>query len=294
MAASSSLPRSRLLWRSRMRDTPFHCFEGLDAARLHHELHVTSENFDEPAALGLVANSSIVVAVHGRTDRGDPESSWIGGLDLSLRDLIVDALRRDGFAAVARKKGEALAGASAGNICNRGKRQAGVQLEIPRGIRDVLMSDAKKLTQYASAIRGALGRHCLLALENKIEEFRQPGFECGVEDHAAFQMLAALLGVRHAEAMFAMNDPALHHGTRRRRAVARSLRDGNDRPSVASASAAGLSLSAVAHTSRSRSCRRRAPSPWRRDGGRAAARQGRCRDRAGFPSAALSASPSRP
>ncbi|MGY5779891.1 poly-gamma-glutamate hydrolase family protein [Rhizobium sp. LEGMi135b] len=133
-----------------------HCFEGLDAARLHHELHVTSENFDEPAALSLVANSSIVVAVHGRTDRGDPESSWIGGLDLSLRDLIVDALRRDGFAAVARKKGEALAGASAGNICNRGKRQAGVQLEIPRGVRDVLMSDAKKLTQYAAAIRGAI------------------------------------------------------------------------------------------------------------------------------------------
>jgi phage replication-related protein YjqB (UPF0714/DUF867 family) len=133
-----------------------YCFEGLDAARLHHELHITSESFDEPAALSLVANSSIVVAIHGRADRDDPESSWIGGLDLSLRDLIVDALRRDGFAAVARKKGEALAGASAGNICNRGKRQAGVQLEIPRGVRDALMADAEKLNQYASAIRGAI------------------------------------------------------------------------------------------------------------------------------------------
>lgn len=133
-----------------------YCFEGLDAARFHHELHVTSENFNEPTALSLVANSSIVVAVHGRTDRDDPQTSWIGGLDISLRDRIVAALRLNGFAAVSRAKGEALAGASAGNICNRGKRRAGIQLEIPRGIRDVLMRDATELTQYASAIRGAI------------------------------------------------------------------------------------------------------------------------------------------
>ncbi|KAA1179395.1 replication protein [Rhizobium tropici] len=131
-------------------------FEGLDAARLHHELHVTSENFDEPIANGLVANSPIVVAVHGRTDRDDPLTSWIGGLDTSLRDGIVRALRLNGFAAAARVKGEALAGASAANICNRGRRQAGVQLEIPRGVRDILMSDAEKLKQYAKAIRGAI------------------------------------------------------------------------------------------------------------------------------------------
>ncbi|NTJ66157.1 poly-gamma-glutamate hydrolase family protein [Agrobacterium rhizogenes] len=131
-------------------------FEGLDPARLHHELHVTSENFDEPIANDLVANSAIVIAVHGRADRDDPQSSWIGGLDVSLRDLIADALRRDGFVAVARKEGEALAGASAGNICNRGQRQVGVQLEIPRRVRDALMADAEKLKQYASAIRGAI------------------------------------------------------------------------------------------------------------------------------------------
>ncbi|MDK4714932.1 poly-gamma-glutamate hydrolase family protein [Rhizobium sp. CNPSo 4039] len=131
-------------------------FEGLDAVRLHHELHVTSENFDEPIANGLVGSSSIVVAVHGRTDRDDPLTSWIGGLDTSLRDRIVEALRLNGFVAAARMKGEALAGASAGNVCNRGKRQAGVQLEIPRGVRDILMKDAEKMKRYASAIRGAI------------------------------------------------------------------------------------------------------------------------------------------
>ncbi len=131
-------------------------FEGLDAARLHHEMHITSENFDEPIANGLVASSSIVVAVDGRTDRDDPLTSWIGGLDTSLRDRIIEALRLNGFAAAARVKGEALAGASTGNICNRGKRQAGVQLEIPRGVRDILMKDAQKMERYASAIRSAI------------------------------------------------------------------------------------------------------------------------------------------
>ncbi|TXH80965.1 MAG: replication protein [Rhizobium sp.] len=133
-----------------------YCFEGLDPARLHHELHVTSGNFDEPIAGGLIANFSIVVAVHGRADRGDPQTSWVGGLDLPLRDRIVAVLCRDGFAAVARGNGQPLAGMSPGNICNRGKRQAGVQLEIPRGVRDRLMEDEEKLRRYAAAVRTAI------------------------------------------------------------------------------------------------------------------------------------------
>ncbi|AYG67667.1 MULTISPECIES: poly-gamma-glutamate hydrolase family protein [unclassified Rhizobium] len=133
-----------------------YCFEGLDPARLHHELHITSDNFDEPVANSLVAKSSVVVAIHGRTDRDDPETSWIGGLGLSLRDRIVEALCRNGFAAAVRARGEALAGTSVGNICNRGKRHAGVQIEIPRGVRDALMADTEKLERYARAVRHAI------------------------------------------------------------------------------------------------------------------------------------------
>ncbi len=131
-------------------------FEGLDPLRLHHELHITSENFDEPLANGLVANSLIVAAIHGRTNRDDPETSWIGGLDLPLRDRMAQALHCNGFAAAIRAKGETLSGASAGNICNRGKRQAGIQLEIPRSMRDALMADAEKLGCYAGAVRDAI------------------------------------------------------------------------------------------------------------------------------------------
>jgi phage replication-related protein YjqB (UPF0714/DUF867 family) len=134
----------------------FYCFEGLAADRSHHDLHITSAHFDEPMALGLVSGSQIVVAIHGRLDRGDPETSWVGGLDTALRDPIVQSLRESGFAAIARARGEALAGTAAGNICNRGRRRAGVQLEIPRSVRDALMTDAEQLEQYAGAIRHAI------------------------------------------------------------------------------------------------------------------------------------------
>ena len=136
-----------------------YCFEGLGADRAHHELHITSENFDEPKVRSLLATSSIVVAIHGRMDGDDPEASWVGGLDESLRDLIVQALGEGGFRAVARVKGEPLAGTAAGNICNRGKRNAGVQLEIPRAVRDDLAADRERLSLYAASVRQAISRY---------------------------------------------------------------------------------------------------------------------------------------
>lgn len=136
-----------------------YCFEGLGADRAHHELHITSERFDEPQARALVSASLFVVAVHGRTDRDDPETSWVGGLDETLRDLIVQALSEAGFTAVARVKGEPLAGTAAGNICNGGRRSAGVQLEIPRTIRDELAADSERLRRYAASVRQAIDRY---------------------------------------------------------------------------------------------------------------------------------------
>ena len=137
----------------------FYCFEGLATDRSHHELHVTSERFDEPRALSLVSRSQIVIAIHGRADRDDPETSWVGGLDSALRDLIVEVLRENGFGAVARVRGEALAGTAAGNICNRGRRSVGVQLEIPRYVRDALMSDVERLGRYAGSVRQAIEQY---------------------------------------------------------------------------------------------------------------------------------------
>lgn len=136
-----------------------YCFEGLGAGRAHHELHITSDRFDEPKARALVSASSIVVAIHGRIDRDDPEASWVGGLDEVLRDVIVQALSEGGFRAVARVKGEPLAGTAAGNICNGGKRNVGVQLEIPRTLRDELAADSERLRRFAASVRQAIRRY---------------------------------------------------------------------------------------------------------------------------------------
>jgi phage replication-related protein YjqB (UPF0714/DUF867 family) len=136
-----------------------YCFEGLKEGRPHHELHITSECFDEPRARALVLASLVVVAIHGRANGDDLKTSWVGGLDVVLRDLIVQALSEGGFAVAARVNGESLAGTRAGNICNRGKRNAGVQIEIPRALRDDLAADRERLSLYAAPVRQAISRY---------------------------------------------------------------------------------------------------------------------------------------
>ncbi|QND48627.1 poly-gamma-glutamate hydrolase family protein [Rhizobium lusitanum] len=139
-----------------------YCFEGLREGRPHHELHITSECFREPKALALVSAALIVVAIHGRANGDDLETSWVGGLDVVLRDLIVEALSEGGFAVVARVKGEPLAGIGVRNICNQGKRNAGVQIEIPRALRDELAADSEQLRHYATSVREAISRYATM------------------------------------------------------------------------------------------------------------------------------------
>ena len=132
----------------------FYAFEGLVPGREHQDLHITSVNFDEPVGCRLVAAADIVVAVHGRQDRDDPETIWLGGLDDPLRDAIGATLRLAGFAAITT--GHLFPGRQPENICNRGRRGAGVQLEIPATIRDRLSADAAALDAFSNAVRNAV------------------------------------------------------------------------------------------------------------------------------------------
>lgn len=130
------------------------CFEGLSSEREHHELHVTSENFDEPVACGLVARSDIVIALHGRLDRDDPHAVWLGGLDLALRDRVAAMLRDVDIAAAT--EGHIFPGTGVHNICNRGRRGTGVQLELPRTLRDALVRNAQRFDDFVQAVRLAI------------------------------------------------------------------------------------------------------------------------------------------
>ena len=94
-------------------------------------LHITSINFDEPKCVQLVETSQYVVAVHGCDDKD--VSVYVGGLDVDLKRRVVEALKNRGFKAEIDKGNHS--GNYSENICNRGIRRRGLQLEISEGLR---------------------------------------------------------------------------------------------------------------------------------------------------------------
>lgn len=133
-----------------------YCFESLTMRAKGDGLHITSTRFDEPCALRLVAGSEVAIGVHGRKDGADDASIWVGGLHEPLRDAISLALLDAGFRAKAVGEGHPLAGRDPRNICNKGRRGAGAQIEIPRALRIKFARDAPHLDVFAEAVRAAL------------------------------------------------------------------------------------------------------------------------------------------
>ena len=127
-----------------------YCFEGLVSGR---RLHITSARFDEPRALALVESSDIAIGVHGRADRGDHRTIWLGGLHESLRDAIGAALERVGFKTSTNHH---MQGKAPGNICNRGRLRAGVQLELPMSLRNAFLNDPLARQAFGSAVRDTI------------------------------------------------------------------------------------------------------------------------------------------
>jgi phage replication-related protein YjqB (UPF0714/DUF867 family) len=134
-----------------------YCFEGLRQPANGARLHITSTRFDEPRALALVSACEVAIGVHGRKDQGDDASIWVGGLHEILRNAICEALASAGFKAKAVGDGHRLAGRDPANICNRGRRGAGVQLELPKTLRMALY-EARDSAAFAAAVREALER----------------------------------------------------------------------------------------------------------------------------------------
>lgn len=133
-----------------------YCFESLTMRARGDGLHITSARFDEPQALRLVARAEVAIGVHGRKNGDDAASIWVGGLHELLRDAICDTLLAGGFRAKPVGEGHPLAGRDPANICNRGRRGAGVQLELPRALRIRFAQDAAHRAAFAEAVRAAV------------------------------------------------------------------------------------------------------------------------------------------
>jgi len=112
-------------------DLSLYLFEGR-RRRGNRDLHIGSERFDEPKCLALISTAERVVTVHGAG--GMKHLTYVGGRDQELGNIIIERLRQLGIA-TRRPERISLLGVSQQNICNRGRRRAGVQLELTLGLR---------------------------------------------------------------------------------------------------------------------------------------------------------------
>ncbi len=138
-------------------DFSLYLFEGLKPKRPHRELHIPSEYFDEKQCVQLVTKAQLAIGIHGRADCDDPETIWLGGLGKELRDAIAVALEAASFKAIT--SGHRLPGEHKNNICNRGIGRAGVQLELPKTLRDALIANAERRVLFSGAVRKAVLEH---------------------------------------------------------------------------------------------------------------------------------------
>lgn len=131
-------------------DFSCYLFEGIRKAENYRALHLTSEYFNEPRCLELIAECDRVVTVHGC--EGDEIAVLLGGLDAELAALIADALATEGV--VAKLSGHQFFGTKPTNICNRGSSRAGAQMELTAALRN----SPATVASVVRAVRGVLLR----------------------------------------------------------------------------------------------------------------------------------------
>ena len=113
----------------------FYGFRGIKPSG-NRMLHLTSSLFDDPRVLQIVRSVFTVITVHGC--RGEEPMMYLGGKDNILILAILDSLRKAGLPVQPASAGN-LRGCHPENLCNRGTSGKGVQLEISRGLRELLI-----------------------------------------------------------------------------------------------------------------------------------------------------------
>jgi phage replication-related protein YjqB (UPF0714/DUF867 family) len=128
-----------------------YCFEGYKPPGQNRDLHITSHHFDEPQAVAMAEECTIVLGIHGFRD--GTRTIYVGGRDRRLRNALAAALTRTGLSVDADRPGfraeETL------NICNRGSRGEGAQLELSRDLRDLHVWR----TSIAAIVREVIEEH---------------------------------------------------------------------------------------------------------------------------------------
>ena len=145
------------------KDHSFYSFEGIKPTG-NGDLHITSTSFDEPYGVNLVRESTNVLSLHGCS--GEEEIVYIGGLDIALKGKIRDSLIQAGFTTGEHDNPE-LKGIHKSNICNRGKKEQGVQLELSFGLRKKMFKGLKATDRNKKT---ALFEELVLALKKALSD----------------------------------------------------------------------------------------------------------------------------
>jgi len=106
-------------------------FEGLLPANNYSQLHLTSRKFNDPHCLNLIASCKHVITIHGC--KGNDKHLYLGGRDNKLIKKFTQLLNKNSFDIFVHH--HEFPGLQKMNICNRGLNQAGVQIEISKGLR---------------------------------------------------------------------------------------------------------------------------------------------------------------
>jgi phage replication-related protein YjqB (UPF0714/DUF867 family) len=111
-------------------DHSLFCFEGLKSHGRNRDLHITSHRFDHPDCLEMAARRDIIVSVHGCMGHS---RIFVGGLDVDLSERLSNGLVAEGYVVISED--HKYPGRHPFNICNRGLRKKGAQLEITYDLR---------------------------------------------------------------------------------------------------------------------------------------------------------------
>ena len=126
-------------------------FEGLKPPWQNRGLHITSHRFDHPLCVELVSRHPVTLAVHGC--KGESRI-YVGGLDTELKVLLTTRLNDAGFPATSDN--HPYLGLNPLNICNRGSRGRGAQIELTRDFRV-----PEQRRRIAPIVRDALDEYIL-------------------------------------------------------------------------------------------------------------------------------------
>lgn len=119
--------------------------------------------------MALVSKSDFVVAFHGESNE-HLAVVYLGGRDIELGEAIAQELTAADFE-VRRHDNPKLQGKSIANICNRGEKNRGVQLELSEGLRKTFFTSLKSADRnhptaaflaFVAAVSRALLKVCAL------------------------------------------------------------------------------------------------------------------------------------